>query len=222
MEMKTILNYRGYALLTFFSATTAFAISFMLKASIGVSPFDASNQTLSFLSGIQVGTVSIIVNLFFVFGQFVLDRKNFGFRHFMQIPLSMLVGVLVNFFYYDLFESVEFNNYIESFIVFFLALTVVTFSVSVVTVLNLITNPIETFCVALTKHIRLNFPVLRQIVDIFFVSLSLALTFIFDLPATVREGTVITMLIFGPMMGVFIKYIYPALTKRGIIEEVKI
>ncbi|MDN6194404.1 MAG: hypothetical protein L0I88_05140, partial [Alkalibacterium sp.] len=135
--MTTILNYRGYTLLTIFSATTAFAISFMLKASIGVSPFDASNQTISFLSDIQVGTVSIIVNLFFVLGQFVLDRKNFGFKHFMQIPLSMLVGVLVNFFYYDLFESVEFNNYIESFIVFFLVLTVVTFSVSVVTVLNL-------------------------------------------------------------------------------------
>ncbi|WP_146924840.1 YczE/YyaS/YitT family protein [Alkalibacterium kapii] len=220
--MKAILNYRGYALLTFFSATTALAISFMLKASIGVSPFDASNQTLSLLSGIQVGTVSIIVNLFFVFGQFILDRKNFGFRHFMQIPLSMLVGVLVNFFYYDLFGFVEFNNYLIALIVFLLALTLTTFSVTVVTVLNLITNPIETFCVALTKHTPLSFPVLRQIVDVFFIILSLSLTFIFDLPATVREGTVITMLIFGPMMGMFIKIIYPALTKRGIIEEVKL
>ncbi|OJF92133.1 YitT family protein [Alkalibacterium sp. 20] len=215
-------NYKGYALLSLFSTGVALAITFMLKASVGLGPFDAVIQTLSLLSGIRIGTVSMMLNLSCVIGQLIILKKDFGFNRLLQIPLSILIGILVNYFYYNLFVSVEFNSYAISLIVFILALVLAIFSVSMVMMLNLVTFPIESFCMVLSKLVPLKFAVLRQMADILFVVISVALTLIFGLVPSVREGTVIGMLIFGPLMGFFIEKVHPVLTKRGIIEEIRI
>lgn len=213
-------NYKGYVLLTVFSTTVALAITFMLKASVGVGAFDAATQSLALLSGIKIGTIAMVLNLSFVLGQFIVLRKEFGFTRFLQIPLSILIGMLVNFFYYDLFGFVQISNYIVAMLVYILALILASFSVSMVMTLDLVTFPIESFCLTLTKKVPLKFAVIRQIADILFIAVSLSLTFIFDLPPAVREGTVIGMLIFSPMMGFFISKVHPVLSKSGIIEEV--
>lgn len=213
-------NYKGYVLLTVFSTTVALAITFMLKASVGVGAFDAATQSLALLSGIKIGTIAMVLNLSFVLGQFIVLRKEFGFTRFLQIPLSILIGMLVNFFYYDLFGFVQISNYIVAMLVYILALILASFSVSMVMTLDLVTFPIESFCLTLTKKVPLKFAVIRQIADILFIAVSLSLTFIFDLPPAIREGTVIGMLIFSPMMGFFISKVHPVLSKSGIIEEV--
>ncbi|MFO8069399.1 MAG: hypothetical protein R6U02_05365 [Alkalibacterium sp.] len=217
-----MINYKGYALLSLFSAGVALAITFMLKASVGLGPFDALIQSLSLLSGIRIGTVSMILNLSCVIGQLIILKKDFGFNRLLQIPLSILIGVLVNYFYYNLFASVEFNSYVISLIIFILALVLAIFSVSMVMMLNLVTFPIESFCMVLSKKVPLKFAVIRQIADILFVVISVALTLIFGLVPSVREGTIIGMLIFGPLMGFFIEKVHPVLSKRGIIEEIRI
>lgn len=213
-------NYKGYALLSVFSATVALAITFMLKAAVGVGAFDAATQSLSLLSGIKIGTIAMILNLSFVLGQLVVLKRDFGFARFLQIPLSILIGILVNFFYYDLFGFVQISNYIVAMLVYILALVLASFSVSMVMTLDLVTFPIESFCLVLTKKVPLKFAVIRQIADILFIAVSLSLTFMFDLTPAVREGTVIGMLIFSPMMGFFISKVHPVLSKNGIIEEV--
>lgn len=215
-----MLNYKGFTLLSIFSATVALAITFMLKASVGVGAFDAVTQSLSLLSGIRIGTVAMVLNLSCVIGQFIILKKEFGFNRFLQIPLSILIGMLVNYFYYDLFASIQLNNYATAMMIYFLALVLATFSVSIVMVLNLVTFPIESLCLALTKKVPLKFAVIRQVADILFVVVSVGLTFIFGLTSSIREGTVIGMLIFGPLMGFFIKRVQPVLMKRGIVEEI--
>ena len=217
--MKTMINYKGYALLSIFTAGVALAITFMLKASVGVAPFDAFNQSLALLSGIRIGTIAMIFNLSCVLGQLIILKKDFGFNRFLQIPLSILIGMLVNYFYYDLFAFVEFNSYVISLMIFISALVLAVFSVSMVMMLNLVTFPIESFCLALAKVVPLKFAVIRQMADILFIVVSVALTFTFDLTPSVREGTVIGMLIFGPLMGFFIEKIRPVLTRSGIVEE---
>lgn len=215
-----MINYKGFTLLSIFSATVALAITFMLKASVGVGAFDAVTQSLSILSGIRIGTVAMVLNLSCVIGQLIILKKEFGFNRFLQIPLSILIGMLVNYFYYDLFASIQLNNYATAMIIYFLALVLATFSVSIVMVLNIVTFPIESLCLALTKKVPLKFAVIRQVADILFVVVSVGLTFIFGLTSSIREGTVIGMLIFGPLMGFFIKRVQLVLMKRGIVEEI--
>jgi len=65
----------------------------------------------------------------------------------------------------------------------------------------------------------MKFAAIRQLVDIIFIIASIALTFTFGLSSPVREGTIIGMLFFGPLMGYFIRKVQPVLMKRGIVEE---
>lgn len=220
--MRLLINYKGFTLLTVFSATVALAISLMLKASVGVGAFDAASQSLSTLSGIRIGTIAMVLNLACVFGQLVILKKDFGFSRLLQIPLSILIGILVNYFYYDLFATLQFNNYMVSLLVFFLALVLATFSSSMVMMLNLVTFPIESLCMALTKIIPLRFAVIRQMADVLFIAVSIILTFAFGLASPVREGTIIGVLIFGPLMGFFIAKVHPVLVKNGVVQEVRV
>ncbi|MCC5894413.1 MAG: hypothetical protein JJU16_03055 [Alkalibacterium sp.] len=214
-------NYRGYALLSISSAVIALAISLMLKASVGVGAFDAFTQSVSLMAGIRIGTVAMTVNLLCVLGQLILLKKDFGFNRLLQIPMSILVGMLVNFFYYDLLGTAQIDNYVTALIIFFISMVTVAFSVSMIMTLNLITPPIESFCMALTKSVPLKFATIRQLVDIFCILVSVIITFTFGFTLPVREGTVIGMLIFAPLLGFFIEKIHPVLSKRGIVQEVR-
>lgn len=217
--MKTMKNYRGYALLSISSAVIALAISLMLKASVGVGAFDAFTQSVSLMAGIRIGTVAMTVNLLCVLGQLILLKRDFGFNRLLQIPMSVLVGMLVNFFYYDLLGTAQIENYVTALITFFISLVTVAFSVSMIMTLNLITPPIESFCMELTKSVPLKFSTIRQLVDILCIVVSVVITFTFGFTLPVREGTVIGMLIFAPLLGFFINKIQPVLLKKGIVQE---
>lgn len=212
-------NYRGYALLSISSAVIALAISLMLKASVGVGAFDAFTQSVSLMAGIRIGTVAMTVNLLCVLGQLILLKRDFGFNRVLQIPMSVLVGMLVNFFYYDLLGTAQIENYVTALITFFISLVTVAFSVSMIMTLNLITPPIESFCMELTKSVPLKFSTIRQLVDILCIVVSVVITFTFGFTLPVREGTVIGMLIFAPLLGFFINKIQPVLLKKGIVQE---
>ncbi|PRY82941.1 YczE/YyaS/YitT family protein [Alkalibacterium olivapovliticus] len=212
-------NYRGYALLSISSAVIALAISLMLKASVGVGAFDAFTQSVSLMAGIRIGTVAMTVNLLCVLGQLILLKRDFGFNRLLQIPMSVLVGMLVNFFYYDLLGTAQIENYVTALITFFISLVTVAFSVSMIMTLNLITPPIESFCMELTKSVPLKFSTIRQLVDILCIVVSVVITFTFGFTLPVREGTVIGMLIFAPLLGFFINKIQPVLLKKGIVQE---
>lgn len=212
-------NYRGYALLSISSAVIALAISLMLKASVGVGAFDAFTQSVSLMAGIRIGTVAMTVNLLCVLGQLILLKGDFGFNRLLQIPMSVLVGMLVNFFYYDLLGTAQIENYVTALITFFISLVTVAFSVSMIMTLNLITPPIESFCMELTKSVPLKFSTIRQLVDILCIVVSVVITFTFGFTLPVREGTVIGMLIFAPLLGFFINKIQPVLLKKGIVQE---
>lgn len=214
-----MINLKGYTLLSVISAIMALAISLMLKASVGVGAFDAFTQSVSLLSGIRIGTIAMGVNLLCVLGQLVILKREFGFNRLLQIPMSVLVGMLVNYFYYDLLEMVQFDYYLVALIVFFMSLVTVAFSVSIVMSLDLITPPIESFCMALTKHVPLKFSTLRQLVDILCIVISLGITVMFGYTLPVREGTVLGMLIFAPLLGFFIERAQPLLRKSGMIEK---
>lgn len=211
-------NYRGFALLSIFSAAVAFAVSLMLKASVGVGAFDAMTQSLSLLSGIRIGTLAMLVNLSCIFGQLIILKKDFGFSRFLQVPLSILIGMLVNYFYYSLFSTLSFQNYITALIIYCFALVIATFSVSMVMALNIVTYPIESLCMALTKVLPMKFATIRQLVDILCVVTSLGLTLAFGLNSPIREGTIIGMFIFGPLTGYFMTKVHPVLLEKGIVE----
>lgn len=66
--------------------------------------------------------------------------------------------------------------------------------------LNVVTFALEGFCLELSKKTKFEFSKIRQSVDIIGIIVSLLVCFFSDLPLVIREGTVLGMLIYAPIL----------------------
>lgn len=193
-----------------------FGGSLTLKAAVGVGGYDAFIQSLSFLSGIKVGTIGIILNSSCVLGQLILLRKQFKLEHLLQLPFSLLLGIIINFFYYNVFGNLVIDIYVVNLSLLIIGFIIASAGVGGVMALNVVTFALEGFCLALANKANWKFPVVRQWADIISIILSIILTILFSLPLIIREGTLIGMLIFAPLMGFFMNKTLPVFKRLGL------
>ncbi len=198
---------------------TAIGASLGIKIAIGVGAWDALSQSISMVLGVKVGTFSMILNISCVLVQVFLLKDRFKFNHLAQIGVSILLGTVVNFMIYKVLSEIMIDNYFISMSLFILSVVMCALGIAMITAINLISFPLESCCMVLSKKINKNFGSIRQGVDIIAIIISLIITFIFKNSMTVREGTIIAMLIFGPMLDLFVKLISPSLRKLSLIIE---
>ena len=196
----------------------SFGASLTLKAAVGVGAWDAVSQSVSLLTGIKVGTFAMFLNGSCVVGQLLVLHKNFNISRILQIGVAILLGVFVNFFYYDLFGSIVLDTYIIRLVTFIIAMVILSFAVAAVMVIDVVTFPLEALCMVVSNKTGWNFSKLRQYVDVASIVFSLAVTFLLTQPLVVREGTVIGMLIFGPLLGFFMHKIEPAFKRLNLTK----
>lgn len=203
----------------FFLIFASFSVSLSIKAAIGVNAsWDSLSQSVSYMSGIKVGTFSMILNLSCVLGQMMILKKDYHYSRLSQILVSIVSGVFVNIFYYDLLSQIVINSYWLRLGLFIFAIVTMVFSVAVMMIVDVVTFPLESLVLVISHKTQLNFSKLRQSVDITSIVLSLLITFSFTHILVVREGTVIGMLLFGPLLGFFMKVIEPQLTKLQLTK----
>ncbi len=210
---------RKYAALFLSLLLAAMGISLQLKAMIGVAPFDALNQTLSFVTGMRVGDIVMLLNIVFIALQVLLLGKDTHWRIFLQVLIGTFLGQFVNFFYYFVFDALVLDNYLVQLLVFILGCFWVPFFMSGIMVLDLVTMPVENLAMILSQKTKFSFGIVRQSMDILFVILALTLTFIYSQPLTIREGTIISALTFGPLFSVFMPKIEEVFVRWGLVEE---
>lgn len=198
---KTIMQYLVLSLCV---ALNGIACALALRVAIGVGPYDAFTQNLSEFMHIKVGTMGMILNISCVVGEFILLKKKFSYLHFLQIPLSVLFGIVVNFMFYQIFVF-EIPYYWLKVIILAGVYVWCGFAVGGVMVVNKVTFALEGLCMVVSSRLNMKFYKIRQLVDIICIVLCLVFTFGFDLPLIVREGTIMGMLIYGPALGVAMK-----------------
>lgn len=189
--------------------------AFTLKANVGVGAWDALSASLNSLTGIEVGTVGMITNIICVIGQIIILRKDFKLIQLFQIPLSVLLGLVINFVLYDIL-TFEFHSFIGGIVMYVLSTEVCVVGVALIMVLDEVTFALEGFCDALTKIIPLNFPIIRQLADVISFITIIVLTLMTAIPWSIGIGTIIGMLIFGPSLGVFMK-VFTKLLKKNVL-----
>ena len=106
---KMSLQIKKYFMIIFSFMIVGIGFAFTLKANVGVGAWDALSASLNSLTGIEVGTLGMILNIVCVLGQIIILRKDFKMIQFLQIPLSVLLGIVINYVLYDIlifpFES---------------------------------------------------------------------------------------------------------------------
>ena len=201
MKKKILLTILGIIIIY---ADVAFAI----KAGIGVMPVDAAINTIGDVLNVKVGTISILFHGSFFLGQIAIEKKNFRKTELLQILYITLGGTVLNFFLYTVLRNVTFTFYPIRLIVAIAAFFLSAFGVTLVLETHLMRTPMDG-CIQLIAE-RLDTPMgkLRQKIDIALVLLSVVLTLIFGTEWTLREGTVIAALMFGPAMDFWKKKVF--------------
>ncbi len=205
--MKKIVFRLSLVFLLTLCAT--FFTALMLKAAIGTyACWDALSVNISQLTGLKVANFSMIMNVSCVFLQFMLLKKEFQASKLLQIPFAVLFGVLVNFFYYNILVF-DVQSYAVRFILCVVSVVGVAFFLGLLTSLNLVNISVETTCNIISGKYAIDYAYLRVGIDVICIVLSVALSFFFGLSFTIREGTVIAMLLLGPLEKQFMKIFRP-------------
>lgn len=91
-------------------AVMAFGVALSIKAGLGTSPISSLPYVTAVISGLSVGTTTIIVNSLFVLIQIVLLRRNYEWFQLLQIGIAVVFGMMIDLFGLML-EPVAAGNY---------------------------------------------------------------------------------------------------------------
>jgi len=184
------------------------AVAFAIKAAVGVLPVDAAITSIATLIGMKVGTFSMLFHGSFFLGQIAIERKNFRRTELLQLLYITLGGSVLNFFLYVVLKNVTFSFYPLRLIVCVLAFAVSAFGCTLVLETRLMRTPMEGCIQLLAERMGTTMGRLRQKIDAVLVIVSVAISLVFGVEWTLREGTIIAALMFGPMMDFWKKRVF--------------
>lgn len=214
------MNYiRRSVVLTLAVALIGFGSALTMKAAVGVGAWDALAQTISIITRMPIGNISTIMNCVCVCVQLIILKSKFTIWHYMQIPLSIFLGAIINFVYYGFLADVVIESYYIALALLIAGITIVSLGVAIVMVINLVTMALEGACAEIAKLMNSKMHILRQSVDIICVILVIGIAYLLDITLVAREGTFIGAVIFGPLIGMFMRLIQSTFTKLGLSIE---
>ena len=211
------MKIKRYIVLLILVVLNACTCAMALKAAIGVGAYDALAQTFSIFLNIKVGTIGFFLNCLCVLGEFILLKKEFRIEHLLQIPVCLILGFVVNYVLYE-FMSFTITNYLYRVILLIFAYLFMATVCGFILALDVVTFPLEGFCIAFAKKYKLNFRIIRQSIDVICIILSLTMTYFFNLNLIIREGTLIGMVLFAPMMNYVMNKAHCLFLKQGLIK----
>ena len=175
----------------------AFGVAFSIKAALGTSPISSVPYVTSTISGLSVGTTTIIMNFMFVLIQIAILRKKYDWFQLLQFPAAIVFGTMIDVAEY-LLKPVEFSNYLEQWLLCVVGVFLVALGVSVEVMANLVTTADEGIVLAICQVAPVKFSNMKVAFDVTLVCISIALSFIFlgHLDG-VREGTIAAAVFVG-------------------------
>lgn len=204
METKKISRYVIY-LISLFIISLGAAIS--IKANLGTAPLICIPYVSSVISNLSVGTVSFIFSIILIILQVIILRGDFERRQYLQI----LMGTIFSAFIDIALMLVSFINpqdYLSQIVVLLISCVVVAFGVLLEIQTEVVYLPPDGFIVAISTVLKKEFGKVKPYIDTSFVIIAAVLSVVFlGYLIGVREGTIISALIIGPIVRVFKKYL---------------
>jgi len=194
-------------ILIFCFVVCAAAQMLCLKAAIGVTPvWDAITSNLSEITGIKVGYFASALNIITILAWFILLGKDFKPIRLLSIIVAFGLGPLQNLFYYDIY-TFEFTTYAARLVFLILGNLALAIAAGFITHIDLVSFPLESLCYTLERKHHVNLKITRTLLDVICILVSVALSLIFHVSFKVREGTIISMLLVGPVIGFTMDFI---------------
>lgn len=203
MEWKKINRYVIYLISLFIISLGA---SLSIKANLGTSPLICLPYVCSLITNLSVGIVVFLFTVIFIVIQIALLGKGFEKRQYLQF----IIGTIFSFFVDFSLMLVNFINpvsYVNQFLLLLFSCLVVAIGVLLEIQTEVVYLPADGVIVAISHVLKKEFPKVKPFVDTSMVIIAAILSIVFlGYLAGVREGTVISALIIGPIVKILKKY----------------
>lgn len=204
------MKYYVYTTLGFLIVSLGCALN--IQANVGLGAWDAFANSTSHIIGLKIGTIGIIFNCACVLLQKLILKDQFSWKHFLQIPFSILLGTCINILTYYL-TIITVANILIGCIYSFISYIITAFGIAFVLLSNKVSFALEGACLAYANTYQKNFTKTRQAVDILCIIIITILTFLFKIPYTIGLGTVIGAIIFSPILSIFMNILSSIIQK---------
>lgn len=202
--LRKINRYFIYLLSLFIISLGA---SLSIKANLGTSPLICIPYVSSLIGNVSVGTTSFFFNIILISIEIILLRSGFEKRQYLQILIGTIFSIFIDF----TLMIVNFINpidYMSQMAVLLLSCFVMAFGILLEVKTEVVYLPGDGFIVAFSKFLNVEFGKIKPYLDVSFVVIAAVLSVVFlGYLAGVREGTVISAVIIGPIVRLFKKYL---------------
>ena len=194
VQKKTVLRW-GLFLIGIL--INAFGIAFITQAALGTSPISSVPYVLSLQFPMTLGEFSLFLNLFFILLQVLLLRRRFPLFQLLQLPVSFLFSIFIDFSM-SLLEGLMPANYGMQLVSLIAGCLILAVGINIEVGANVLLVPGEGVVKAISTVTRREFGTVKVCFDVTLMATSLVLSLIFFHGLNgIREGTVISALLVG-------------------------
>ena len=179
-----------------------FGISLQLKAAIGQSVLNALAVTLSYTTQMKVGTILNWINTLFFISYLLLRRTRIDYKDGIQIIATIANGYIINLFLYHGLSIFTVESYLYRVILYLIGIIIASISLGAVLAIGIVKFPLESMCLIISEAYKKKFTAVRMSFDVIFLIITLGLTLLSHTPLQIREGTVISILLLAPLLGI--------------------
>lgn len=191
----------------------AFGIALSVNSNLGVSPISSLPYVVSQITNVSLGTCTTIVYVLYILLQMVLSRKKFQPALLVQLVFSTIFGYFVDGAKFVLGDF-AIPTYFGQLTMLVASVVLIGLSLVLYIDVQLVPMPAEGLVGCLSDQLGKPFSTMKTLVDCTSVLVGAVLSIVFlGKLVGIREGTVITALMAGRMMGVFRKWLTPLIRK---------
>lgn len=197
------LIVKGYGLLLISLLIMGTGISLVTLANLGTTAISSLPYVLSFVFPLSFGAFTALMNITFVFIQILLMKKEFPKEQYLQFIVGPILGLSIDLNMY-LFSFLQTPTYLMQVIMLLIGCTLLAFSTVLQLEANVVNNAGEGIVKVLALKSKKKFGDVKLIVDVSIVVVAVAISFIGLAEIQgIREGTIVSALIVGPMVKFF-------------------
>lgn len=184
----------------------ALGVAFITRSMLGTGPTSCIPYVLSLLEinkFLTFGTFTFLFNTLLLLLQVILLRKNFKPIQLLQIAVNLLFSVLVDVAMFFT-RGLVLDHYILALLYTVVGCILRAFGVSCSVVADVVMLSTEAFVKAVAEVSKKEFSICKLVSDMTMTAISAVLSFVlFEKINGVREGTLITVLLVGPISKFF-------------------
>lgn len=188
-------------------------INLSIISALGVSPVSAFTYPLSEATGISLGTITILTYVCLVFIQWIMLGRKFKKKNFLQAPFSICFGFFVDLTG-KMLAFIQPKNYVSQFTIMFLGVVICAFGAAIYIIMDIVPNAPEGFNLSVSERFHIPFSKSKIFSDCMFIGIGVLISLLSVGEITaIREGTLVSALLTGPIVGAFMKCLEKPLKK---------